>query len=662
MLDLSRPMVLTPIRTRTPHPRDRRTTGFVDAAELLPLFPRLLITGAAGSGKTTWLQTLATSPRCVFFRLATLAAFVDTQPVRWHGDDEQALVEFLDSRGGLGEIDWPQRLRDGGYLLLMDALDEAWGRLRGPLLDVIGAASREWPDCRMVVTSRPMALAEVRALGFRQAAIEPDSANELGQRRVASRAFVHRAVERSAQLSNGVFTAAFVADAARQLALAMTGLASPDGDAWRAVIDRATARQAIEPIAREMLATAGHASGVAPADAWLDHEAHRRELLVEVDGQLSFSETSAQEWLAAEALSDFCLSERSGHATARLLDRLEPHLGDPRHADVLISLLACIRDRDPIALEQLAAAAVERAETSAEPARRARFLALTADLLNVRNRAANESPLASSTRRRFQESAAHLLATSADAVPAADRISLLDGLARAHRDRSGTSTAAPDAAGVDLLPVPDRPWLRIGRCPVTVADYQRFVDDAGYERQALWREGWTVKMAERWERPGEWCELLETPSHPIVNVSWYEATAYSRWLALCTGLEITLPDADEWQAAAHHPAGPYPWGADEPDEERLNFDQRIGRTSPVGAYPRGAAPGGHLDLGGNVWEWCRDADADGAVVRGGGWFSQGRYAASAYQYRFHAANRFHDLGFRVAARLPDPARHGRSTS
>ena len=95
---------------------------------------------------------------------------------------------------------------------------------------------------------------------------------------------------------------------------------------------------------------------------------------------------------------------------------------------------------------------------------------------------------------------------------------------------------------------------------------------------------------------------------------------------------------------------------------------------PVGRLPAGKGPYGHLDLAGNVWEWCRDAwDADAYKERGeltvnpgeseaevgdpgearagrGGAFGvRPRYLRSACRDGFRAVGGYPDLGFRVAA-------------
>ncbi len=135
----------------------------------------------------------------------------------------------------------------------------------------------------------------------------------------------------------------------------------------------------------------------------------------------------------------------------------------------------------------------------------------------------------------------------------------------------------------------------IGRYPVTVAEYDCFVE-AGGEPTAL--HGWTAA----------WQDQLRQPEHPVVRVTWHQATAYARWLAGLTGQPWRLPTEAEWEKAARwddaaQQARAYPWG-DRYDRTRANTSNHgPGTTTPVGSYPAGQSPCGALDMAGNVYEW-----------------------------------------------------------
>jgi len=128
---------------------------------------------------------------------------------------------------------------------------------------------------------------------------------------------------------------------------------------------------------------------------------------------------------------------------------------------------------------------------------------------------------------------------------------------------------------------------------------------------------------------------------PVVGVSWYEASAYCRWLQInWSRLEeseanninfswVRLPTRKEWEIAAggKNPNGRYPW--DRPDEitrdireifDRANVANHIEKTTPVDKYPKGASPRGVMDMGGNVWEWLANITSTGddlAEIAGG---------------------------------------------
>ncbi|WNF28123.1 formylglycine-generating enzyme family protein [Streptomyces sp. C11-1] len=93
--------------------------------------------------------------------------------------------------------------------------------------------------------------------------------------------------------------------------------------------------------------------------------------------------------------------------------------------------------------------------------------------------------------------------------------------------------------------------------------------------------------------------------HPVIGVSWDEASAYCRWLGERTGDPgVRLPTEDEWERAARGDDGrEFPWG----DEYRTGLanlvDLGLGTTTPVGSFPEGASPFGVLDMAGNADEW-----------------------------------------------------------
>ena len=99
---------------------------------------------------------------------------------------------------------------------------------------------------------------------------------------------------------------------------------------------------------------------------------------------------------------------------------------------------------------------------------------------------------------------------------------------------------------------------------------------------------------------GQW-ERVPLPEAWPVYASQAEASAYSRWKGR------RLPTEAEYHRAAYGtPQGPersYPWGEEEPDATRGNFDFEHDDPVPVGSYPRGASAWGVQDLLGNGWEW-----------------------------------------------------------
>ena len=169
-----------------------------------------------------------------------------------------------------------------------------------------------------------------------------------------------------------------------------------------------------------------------------------------------------------------------------------------------------------------------------------------------------------------------------------------------------------------------------------------------------WEEWWPTKEDRGWSEPERWDEQEEHLNRLVTGVSWYEAAAFYNWLAMQTGLALRLPKSEEWGNAAANPKGDYPGGSDDPNEELCNFDDNVGNPTPVGIYPAGATPRGHLDMAGNVWEWNEGLFGEGGsnrVLRGGGWNFGAQYCRSAYRYADSPDYRYGYLGFRLSRSL-----------
>ena len=210
---------------------------------------------------------------------------------------------------------------------------------------------------------------------------------------------------------------------------------------------------------------------------------------------------------------------------------------------------------------------------------------------------------------------------------------------------------------------------RISRYPVTVAQYQAFVDAGGYadkDRDWWTTDGWKWKVEQKITGPVNYDPVFQTPNHLRVGVSWFEATAFCRWLSEQTSQVIQLPSEAEWERAARHTdVRKYPWGGEEACAQRCNMrDTGISSTCAVGLFPSGNSVCGAADMAGNVWEWCRAklkfvymdyermaSDApdgnDTQVLRGGAFnFDPGYLRCSNRNYNVPGSRNF-IYGFRV---------------
>jgi formylglycine-generating enzyme required for sulfatase activity len=194
--------------------------------------------------------------------------------------------------------------------------------------------------------------------------------------------------------------------------------------------------------------------------------------------------------------------------------------------------------------------------------------------------------------------------------------------------------------------------LAVGSCPVIRGEWRHFVRATGRQGNA-------------WMEPG----FEQDDRHPVVKVSWQDASDYAAWLSKETRHPYHLLSEAEYEYINRAGSTTAYWWGDAADELHLygNSDvkavkDRFPFTSPVGSFK--ANPFGLFDTVGNVWCWTEDTyhpSYDGAPVDGSAWTSggflrvlRGGSWCSAPQ-SVRSANRFGDgayaigsVGFRVA--------------
>ncbi len=162
---------------------------------------------------------------------------------------------------------------------------------------------------------------------------------------------------------------------------------------------------------------------------------------------------------------------------------------------------------------------------------------------------------------------------------------------------------------------------------------------------------------------------------PAINVSWYDAVEYCRWLSEKSGQRYRLPTEAEWEHACRadtetDTATKWSFGDDEKELEKYAWYDKNSENKTHSVGEKKPNKNKLYDMHGNVWEWCEDDWADSykktprdgsayedkssgrKVLRGGSWIFNADYTRSATRIRYYPASSNNYVGFRLLRTLP----------
>ena len=244
--------------------------------------------------------------------------------------------------------------------------------------------------------------------------------------------------------------------------------------------------------------------------------------------------------------------------------------------------------------------------------------------------------------------------------------------------------AAPPPDLVDWRPIPAGEFVMGGRPEEQGFPWEQprrqVTFTAAWEAAATQVTNAQYAAFDRSHRAPAGADVATWSAQPAVDVSWYGAVAFCRWLSRADGAQrVRLPTEAEWEYMARAGTTTAYWSGDTVEDlARVGWfrENSGGRARPVGQKP--ANPWGLHDVHGNAWEWVQDwygpyeegplvapgGPAYGAcrVLRGGCFAWDATWQRSAHRSWLPPEARSDDVGLRVvrAATSDALARGGRS--
>jgi formylglycine-generating enzyme required for sulfatase activity len=240
----------------------------------------------------------------------------------------------------------------------------------------------------------------------------------------------------------------------------------------------------------------------------------------------------------------------------------------------------------------------------------------------------------------------------------------------------------------------------MGSHEVTVGQFRKFLSISGYIPESIadgtggygYNPNYDPRTTSRgdafegrdpkysWANPG----FTQTEEHPVVNVTWNDAQALTKWLTKTEGHTYRLPTEAEWEYACRAGSKTQYYGGDEkssligaanifdidaaknwPNWQQFSLPVHDGFafTAPAGNFAPNAF--GLYDMHGNVWEWTNDfhdekyysnspvndpkgpVEGDVRVRRGGSWHTWPLYARCSYRNWNSETTRYTLVGIRL---------------
>lgn len=195
--------------------------------------------------------------------------------------------------------------------------------------------------------------------------------------------------------------------------------------------------------------------------------------------------------------------------------------------------------------------------------------------------------------------------------------------------------------------------MLLGQNEVSVAQFSAFAGEQftnekchHYDKKPFFKKTWAKPPFEQGD------------NHPVICVSYQNATAYAAWLSQQTGFKYRLPTAQEWQnlnqqIKTNHNCSAANLAGTEVEEENkstdnpLNCQDQYVFTAPVKSF---AGVSNVHDLNGNVAEWVSQCNGNNVCAAGSSWRS-GQGVDNNNLRQIQASETHSNVGFRLIREL-----------